>query len=244
MTHPLHVLALGAHPDDAEIGCGGTLILASDAGLRVGVADLTIGEAASTGTPAERETERRRAAEILGLETRPMLGLPDAHVGTDPEHRAVLVRLIRELRPRIVLAPPLDDRHPDHAAAGTLVRDAAFLAALPRLGNGPPHRPAHVFHYLLHHPIRPSFVVDVSSVWSRKWEAVCAYTSQFAPPGAGSEPTPLVRFLEVTDALATVHGAMIGVEQVEAFHCPGPVPPDGLPGSGGKAPWERYRIFH
>ena len=244
MTRAVDVLAIGAHPDDAEIGCGGTLILAADVGLRVAVGDLTRGEAASSGSPDERDAERLRAAEILGLATRPALGLPDGSVGTDPEHRTAVIALLRELRPRIVLAPYPEDRHPDHAAAGRLAREASFLAGLPRLGDGPPHRPAHVFHYLLHYPVPPSFVVDVSSVWERKWAAVQAHRSQFGPVEDRPGVVDLARFLEATAALATVHGAMIGVERGEAFHYPGPVPLAALPGLSSGAPSGRYQMFH
>jgi N-acetylglucosamine malate deacetylase 1 len=241
VTAAVDVLALGAHPDDAEIGCGGTMLLAAGAGLRVAVADLTLGEAASTGTPEERDEERRRAADILGLAARPALGLPDGRLGGDPGHTAAVVRVIRELRPRVVLAPPLDDRHPDHAAAGRLAREAAFLAGLPRMGEGSPHRPAHVFHYLLHHPLEPSFVVDVSAVWKRKLEAVEAHRSQFGGGPAGVVDTR--RFLEARWALAAVHGAMIGARWGEGFHYPGPVPLKGLPGLDPPEPG-RYQIYH
>lgn len=247
MTASVDVLAVAAHPDDAEVGCGGTLILAVEAGLRVAVVDATLGEAATRGTPEDREIERRRAAEIMGLVSRPTLGLPDGKVGTDPEHRTAVIRVIREMQPRVVLAPFAEDRHPDHAAVGRITREACFLAGLTRAGDEPPHRPSHLYHYMLHHPFTPSFVVNVSSVWDRKWDAVRAHESQFGP---GGNPPGIVdpdRFLEVVTARATLHGAMIGVAWGEAFHCEGPVPLSSLPG-----PWvavdaqvspSRYQIY-
>jgi bacillithiol biosynthesis deacetylase BshB1 len=248
VTGPVDVLAIGAHPDDAEVGCGGTLILAVESGLRVAVADLTLGEAATRGTAEDREVERRRAAEILGLTARPMLGLPDGSLGTDPEHRMTLVQLIRELRPTVVLAPYPEDRHPDHAAAGTLVREASFLSGLPRVGEGPAHRPQHVYHYMLHHPFTPSFVIDVSSVWNRKWDAIRAHGSQFDVAGEPPGTIDVARFLEVVDARASLHGAMMGVDRAEAFHYRGPVPLTGLPGlrpaDGRDQPPAGYQIFH
>jgi len=247
VTRPVDVLAIGAHPDDVEVGCGGTLILAADAGLRVAVADLTAGEAASRGTGRERELERARATEILGVTTRSSVGLPDGGVGTDTTHRRAVINLIRELGPRVVLAPYERDRHPDHAAAGRLVREACFLAGLPRIGDGPPHRPAHVYHYMVHYPFPASFVVDVSPVWDRKWDAILTYQSQFGQ-GEGSPATiDPDRYLEVVGAWATLHGAMIGVERGEAFHYPGPLPLATLPGLASDdagASSSGYQIFH
>jgi len=249
VTAPVDVLAIGAHPDDVEVGCGGTLILAAEAGLRVVVADLTLGEAATRGTPEDREVERHRAAEIMGLASRPALGLPDGDLGTDPGHRTAVVRLIQRTRATVVLAPFPEDRHPDHAAAGRLAKEACFLAGLARPG-GEPHRPAHLYHYMVHRPFPPSFVVDVSSAWERKWDAIRAHKSQFASPDV-AEPPGLVdpdRFLEVVAARGTLHGAMIGVAWGEAFHCDGPVPLSVLPGPwehgiGARAPSAGYRIY-
>lgn len=231
------LLAVGAHPDDVELGCGGVIVLAAQAGLRVAVADLTIGEMGTRGTPEDRDQERLAAAEILGLCARPCLHLPDSAVGTDPGHRDRVVELIRDLRPRVVLAPFVEDRHPDHAAAGRLVRDACFVAGLAKVGDGPPHRPAALYHYMLHHPFRPSFVVDVSSTWSRKMEAVMAYTSQFGPPpdvatSTATATAPSTGLLRVFDARDTLHGAMIGAERGEAFTSAGPVPLRMVPGIG------------
>lgn len=246
MTAQLDVLAIAAHPDDAEVGCGGTLILASDRGLRVGVADLTAGERATRGTPEEREAERELASKAMGLATRVGVGLPDGELGTVPEHRVAVIGLICELRPTIVLAPYPVDRHPDHAAAGRLAREGAFLAGVERVAatEGPPHRPARTYHYMVHHPFTPSFVVDVSSVWDRKVEAMAAYKSQFGHLGSGGR-TELDEgsFLGVIDARATFHGAMIGAARGEAFHHPGPIPLPFLPGldSGEGFP---YRLFH
>ncbi len=124
----LYILAFSPHPDDAELYCGGGLILAADQGLRVAIADLTAGELSSRGTPEHRVQETQRATEVLGLCNRFSLSLPDTKIGTDPAQRESLIRLIRETRPRIVLAPFWQDRHPDHAATGKLVREACFFA--------------------------------------------------------------------------------------------------------------------
>jgi len=236
---PVDILAIGAHPDDVEIGCAGVLALASDAGLRVVVADLTRGELGTLGSPEVRDQERRAAAEVLGIWSRPCLNLPDTRVGRDEGHVDAVVAMVRELRPRVVLAPHTDDRHPDHAAAGRLAREACFFAGLVKVGTGAPHRPHHLFHYMLHNPFAPSFVVDVTATWSRKVEAVEAYVSQFGPSPAPRPDALDPRFVDLVEARARLHGAMIGVERGEAYFSAGPVPLVTLPGlvtaAGGQA---------
>lgn len=231
MSDPVDVLAIGAHPDDAEIGCAGVLIMSADAGRRVAVADLTAGELATHGSPDERATEARRAAEIMGLSQREALGLPDGGLGTKHEQRAAVVNLLRELRPRIVLAPQAEDRHPDHAAAGELTRAACFLAGVAKFGHGSPHRPSRLYHYMLHQPFTPSFVVDITAVWERKLAAAGAYASQFGLPS--DEARTAIggrRFLELLEDRASLYGAMIGVERGEAFRTAGPLGLAALPG--------------
>src|SRR5438094_231629 len=163
MAAPVDILAFSPHPDDAELGCGGSLLLAVDSGLRVAIADLSEGERSSRGAPEQRQKEKRRAADLLGLCERLSVGLPDSAIRTDPGQREPLIQLIRDLRPRIVLAPYWSDRHPDHAAAGKLVREATFYAGVTKVGTGRPYRPQRVFYYMIHRPFSPSFVVDVST---------------------------------------------------------------------------------
>ena len=244
MTDPVDLLAVGAHPDDVEMGCGGTLLLAAAKGKRTGIVDLTDGEASTRGSPEIRAEERDRATALLGVAARKGLGLEDGSVGTEPDHRLALVRTIRELRPRVVVAPYPEDRHPDHAAAGRLAREACFLAGVGRIGDGNAHRPARMYHYMAHHPFTPSFVVDVSSVWDRKMTAVRAYHSQF---GADAEPATQIggpRFLELLEARASVHGALIGVDRGEPFHQPGPVALASLPGLDPAERAPGYSMFH
>lgn len=247
MTEPLDILAIAAHPDDAEVGCSGVLIMASEAGLRVGVADLTGGERATRGTGEQRSGERGRATEIMGLAVRLNLGLPDGNLGTVPEHRDAVVTLVRDVRPAVVLAPYPEDRHPDHAAAGRLARDGSFLAGIAKLGEGAAHRPERIYHYMVHHPFTPSFVVDISAVWDRKMEAVRAYASQFGASPAEIE-TELADggFLSMVEARARFHGATIGAERGEPFFYPGPVPLPFLPSFHDLGPTRGtgYRMFH
>lgn len=245
MTPPVDVLAVAAHPDDAEVGTGGALLVCALRGLRVGVADLTRGERSTRGTPERREEESRSAGELLGLAERRNLGLPDAGLGTDPAHRDALVELVRELRPRILLAPDIEDRHPDHAAAGHMAREAAYLAGLHEAGARQPHRPERVYHYAIHYPIEPSFVLDVTTVWERRQAAVAAFESQFGRSG-GDPATELSQagFLELIAARARHYGAMVGVERGEPYRCLGPLRADGLPGLERPRPEElHYRSF-
>ena len=177
MSDALDILAFAPHPDDAELGCGGSLIRAVDQGLRVAVADLTSGEMGSRGTPESRERERQQAAEIMGLRARYALGLPDSEIGADLSQRLPIIDLIRSTRPRIVLIPYWEDRHPDHTAASKLLQNACFFAGVRKVGAGIPYRPERIYYYSLHSPFPPTFVIDVSSTWDRKVDAVCAYAS-------------------------------------------------------------------
>jgi bacillithiol biosynthesis deacetylase BshB1 len=244
MTEPVDVLAIAAHPDDAEMGCGGALLLSGAGDARTGVVAITDGEASTRGTPETRARERDRASDLLGLTVRERLGVPDGAVGTVPEHRLALVRALRDLRPRVVLAPYPEDRHPDHAAAGRLTREACFLAGVRKIGEEDPHRPARLYHYMMHEPFSPTFVLDVSSVWDRKMAAVRAYESQF-----GGAPGPATeiggpRFLELVEARASVHGAMIGAAWGEPFHQAGPVAVAALPGLDLAGSSPRYGMYH
>jgi bacillithiol biosynthesis deacetylase BshB1 len=203
----------------------------------VAIADLSVGEMSSRGTAEQRQSEKDIAADRLGLCARLSIGLPDSEIGTDPAHRLPTIQLIRDTRPRVVLAPYERDRHPDHAAASKLVTEACFLAGLSKIGTGVPHRPEQIYYYMIHHPFSPSLVVDISSVWDRKMAAIAAYESQFQSNGGGFQ-TAISRpdFLRFIEARAIVTGAMIGAAYGEAFYLPGPVPLSGLPGLTGPAP--------
>jgi len=242
------ILAFAPHPDDAELGCGGSLILAADKGLRVAIADLSAGEMSSQGTPESRQHEKELASEKLGLWRRFSVGLPDSEIGTDPAHCLPIIQLIREIKPRIVLAPNEQDRHPDHERTSRLIKEACFLAGVGKVGIGRPHRPEQIYYYMIHSPFAPSLVIDISSVWERKMAAITAYQSQFKPEH-GKSPTAISKpnFLRFIEAQAIVFGAMIGVSYGEAFHLPGPVPLRELPGldtippSPGELP--SYRLY-
>ena len=229
MSDGVDVLAIGAHPDDVEIGCGGALLLSVDAGRSVVVADLTAGEMSTRGSTQERESERQRAAELMGVRERVSLGLPDTRLGTDPSHRDAIIALIRWFRPRLVLAPFASDRHPDHESAGRLAREACFLAGVAKLGTGEPHRPARLYEYMIHHTFQPTFVVDVTRVWGRRTEAIAAYRSQFGPGAGPSTELSGGDFIERLGDRAGYFGSMIGTKRGEPFICQGPLALSELP---------------
>ena len=234
MDKPLDILAFAPHPDDVELGCGGSLILATDQGWNVAVADLTDGEMSSRGTPELRQQEIQRASALLGLSARYAIGLPDSAIGTSQEHREPVIDLIRQTRPRIVLAPYWEDRHPDHVRASHLVREASFFAGVGKVGEGEPYRPRWLYYYLLHTPFTPTFIMNVSSVWQRRMEAVRAYGSQFL--SADREPeTALSRpnFLRSLEGRAMGFGWMIQAAYGEPFLSATPVAATGFPGLQG-----------
>lgn len=226
---PIDILAFSPHPDDIELGCAGSLVLAADQGLRVVVADLTAAEMSSRGSDEVRAAETAAATALLGLTARLNLGLPDTQIGADPTHRLRLIELIRQTRPRLVLAPYWQDRHPDHEAAGALIREACFYAGVGKMGSGQPHRPDQLCFYQIHTPFEPSFVIDVSAVWERRMAAVRAYASQFEDNAAGP-PTALssADFLRYVEARAIAYGALIGAAYGEPFAIRGPVPLRGF----------------
>lgn len=182
MPEPLDVLAIMAHPDDAELLCGGALRKSAKAGERTGIVDLTRGEMGSRGTPEIRAREAARAAEILGLAERRNAGLPDGHLENSLEARRVVAGLVRALRPRVVVTHWADGRHPDHRVAAQLVWDACFLAGLKNFpADGEPHRPVKLVHATAFREDAdpPSFVVDITGEMEDKVRAIAAYESQF-----------------------------------------------------------------
>jgi bacillithiol biosynthesis deacetylase BshB1 len=199
------------------------MLVAAAQGLTTAVVDLTDGELSTNGDPARRARERDLASELMGLTARRSLSLPDGSLGVEGSQRDAVVGALRELGPRVVLAPFGDDRHPDHAAAARLVRDACFLAGLRRYGSGEPHRPARVYRYMQHTPFEPRVVVDVGSVWPSRCELLRVYESQVSR-GAEDAPTALNdgRFVALMEARARHYGALAGVEHGEPLDTDGP----------------------
>ncbi len=178
---PVDVLLFGAHPDDIEWGAGGIALLLKRKSISFALIDLTKGEMGSRGTPAERALEAQQAADYLGGIPRENLGLPDCGLVDSPESRKLVAGVIRRFRPSLVLAPFWKDRHPDHVAAGRMVRNCALHCTLKNSGSpDPPHKPKKFLYFLLHHYARPSFVVDVSQVYEKKMELLKLHHSQFS----------------------------------------------------------------
>lgn len=222
------ILAVSTHPDDVELACGGSLILAARQGLRVVIQDLTRGEASSCGTPIIRQAEAAEAAHRLCVLRRQPLALRDTQLGQDIREADPLVAVIRALRPRLVLGPAGSDRHPDHVAACAIVRRALFLAGLATHGTGERHRVETFASYPGHHPITPSFVVDVTSVWQERMDALAAYASQFQRQGGAETFLNGGDFLRCVEARAIMYGAMIGSRYGEAYQLDGPMGVAGL----------------
>jgi N-acetylglucosamine malate deacetylase 1 len=226
----LDLVGFSPHPDDVELFCGGTMLLAARAGLRTAIVDLSEGELSTNGDPVRRSTERAAASELLGLAERVSLGLPDGAIGSSPDHRDAVVRALRELRPAVVLAPYWKDRHPDHAAAGRLLREACFLAGVAKAGSGVPHRPDRVYWYMLHHAFTPSLVVDVGPVWEQRKRLLAVYESQVGTSGDAA-PTAINdgSFVAMLEGRATWFGALAGAERGEPFLVEGPLRLRSLP---------------
>ncbi len=227
-------LAFGAHPDDVELGCGGTLARLVREGRKVGIVHLTRGEAGTRGTPEVRQQEAEAAAQALGVAVVEILDLGDGDLRTDREAEEQVLSRIRHYRPELVFLPPPLDRHPDHGRAHRLVRDACFYAGLARRSRGPSHRPAAWFWYMGHEPFEPTFIVDISSVWQQKQQALDAYRSQLHSGNvdqAEIEPATKVssrNFRLAIEGRARVMGVRIGVEYGEGFGAPGPLAVDDL----------------
>lgn len=222
----LDVLAIGSHPDDVELGCGGTLALLARQGRKVGILHLTRGERGTRGTPELRQKEAERAAEALGAAELGFLDCGDGAFRAGEAEEDALIEVLRRWRPELVLGPTPRDRHPDHQRAHELVAAACFYAGLANRGpGGPPHRPAAVFSYMQHDPFDPAFIVDVSSVWDRKLESLAAYRSQLHQPGAeeeGEDGQPMTKvasreFRLAVEGRARHFGLMIGAEMGEPF---------------------------
>ncbi len=214
------VLAIAAHPDDVELTCGGTLARLKAGGYRFGIIDLTRGEMGTHGTAELRAVEARRAAEILGADFRESLDCGDGGLRRGREEELAVIDVIRREKPRLILTPYPDDRHPDHRRAGQLVTDAAFYAGLRKLETAyPAHRPQQTVYFPTFDPQPPAFVVDVTPYIDIRRAAMRAFESQFHKPGSTEPETVLSQkdFLDMIESRARQHGALIGVEFGEGF---------------------------
>ncbi|TJY35813.1 bacillithiol biosynthesis deacetylase BshB1 [Pontimicrobium aquaticum] len=223
----LDILAIGAHPDDVELGCGATLAKEIANGKKVGIIDLTRGELGTRGTAETRDEESLQAAKILGVSVRTNMEFADGFFVNDKTHQLELIKMIRKYRPEIVLCNAIDDRHIDHGKGSKLVSDACFLSGLLKIdtkcpdedGWQEPWRPKHVYHYIQWKNIEPDFVVDVTGFIDKKMEAVLAYKTQFFDPKSNEPETPISskNFTDSIEYRARDLGRLIGVEHGEGF---------------------------
>jgi bacillithiol biosynthesis deacetylase BshB1 len=213
------VLAIAAHRDDVEQTCGGTLLRMAARGLRTAILDLTQGEAGTRGTADERARDAEEAARILGVGWRQALTVPDGAIENTLENRVAIVHVLRRLRPRVVILPYWQARHPDHAVTGTLGYDACFLAGIKKVDTGTdPHRPFKIVYASLYADVRPSFVVDITPFIEQRHLALMAYRSQYANQSAGSGLfVPEEEIRERTFAEARHYGLLAGVRYGEPF---------------------------
>jgi bacillithiol biosynthesis deacetylase BshB1 len=217
----LDLLAIAAHPDDVELTCGGTLLKMAQLGYKTGILDLTAGEMGTRGTPETRAKEAAKAAKLLKVSWRETLGVPDSDVQPSRLHKLALAKVIREVRPRTVILPYWEARHPDHYHASILGYEGCFLAGLKQLPlEGEPHRPFKILYSISYANVRPTFVVDITAQFRQRHRAILAYGSQFRPrPSARKSKVFLAidRLESDMNQLARHYGQMIGVKYGEPF---------------------------
>ena len=225
MKETLDILAFGAHPDDVELSCAGTLMKHIHAGMSVGIVDLTQGELGSRGTIDTRYEEAEAASKIMGITTRVNLKMADGFFENNEVNQRLIIEQIRKYRPRIVLMNAVSDRHPDHGRGSQLVSTACYLAGLVKIETSldgvqqEAHRPEAVYHYIQDYYIEPDFVVDVTPFYDRKIEAIKAYKTQFFDPNSEEPQTPISGedFFHFISSRMREFGRPIGAKYAEGF---------------------------
>jgi N-acetylglucosamine malate deacetylase 1 len=217
----LDVLAIAAHPDDVELTCGGTLLKMARQGYKTGILDLTAGEMGTRGTPETRAKEAALAAKILKVSWRGCLGVPDSDVQPTRQNKMRLAQHIRDLRPRTVILPYWEARHPDHYHASTLGYEGCFLAGLKQLPlDGEPYRPFKILYATSFEGMPPTFIVDITKQYATRHRAILAYGSQFRPAKSERKQRVFLAIDELDnrmELLARNHGALVGVKYGEPF---------------------------
>lgn len=221
----LDILAFGAHPDDVELGCSGTIAKEISLGNKVGIIDLTRGELGTRGSVEIRNAESAKASQILGVSVRENLDMRDGFFVNDEAHQLKVIQMLRKYRPEIVICNAIDDRHIDHGKGSKLVSDACFLSGLRQIKteiNGEAQeawRPKVVYHYIQWKNIEPDFVVDISGFMDLKMESILAYGSQFYDPNSKEPESPISskNFLDSVKYRAQDLGRIIGTEYAEGF---------------------------
>lgn len=220
----LDVIAFGAHPDDVELSCSGTLLKLKEEGSKVGVVDLTMGELGTRGTVDTRKKESDASSKILNIDVRENLDLGDGWFENNQENKLKVIQAIRKYQPTIIFANAIDDRHPDHPRAAKLLNEAFFLSGLKKIetqDNGITQdiwRPKHLFHYIQYRYIKPDFVVDVTPYYETKMKAILSFKSQFYEPGKKSDTLiSSKKFLDFIKGRSHEMGSSIQVEHGEGF---------------------------
>jgi len=222
----LDILVLSVHPDDAELGCAGTILKHIAAGKKVGIADITRGELGTRGTAEIRDKEAAEAGRILGLSVRENLGLPDGFFQNSKEYQLKIIEVVRKYQPEIVITNAYHDRHPDHGRASELVEASMFLSGLRKIEtyfNGESQqtwRPNLVLHFIQDNYIKPDILIDVTEYWDKKVASIHAYGSQFFNPEWKDEPQTYISspdFIQVVEARAREFGKSIQVKYAEGF---------------------------
>lgn len=222
----LHILAIGAHPDDVELGCTGTLINHIRKGQSAGILDLTEGELGSRGTIQTRYVEAEASAQLMGISVRENLKMADGFFQNDREHQLKIIEILRKYQPDIILANALADRHPDHGKAGRLIADACFLSGLRKIETvvdgtaQQPWRPKKIFHYIQDRFTEPNLIVDISDSMELKIEAIKCFKTQFLAEGSNDPQTYISApgFLDKIKNRASQLGHRIGKKYGEGFH--------------------------
>jgi bacillithiol biosynthesis deacetylase BshB1 len=227
MSTKINILAIGAHPDDVELGAGGTLALHIKKGFKTAILDLTRGELGTRGNASLRKKEADAAAEILGIEFRENIALKDGLFDNNEESILKIIKVIRQCKPEIIFCNAINDRHPDHGRAAELVSRACYLSGLRKIKTAKQEqwRPKAVYHYIQDYYIRPDFVVDVTAFIPIKMKAIKAYKSQFYDPASSEPETPISGkdFLEFNLSRAAELGRLIGVKYGEGFTIERPI---------------------
>jgi bacillithiol biosynthesis deacetylase BshB1 len=222
----LDILVLSVHPDDAELGCAGTILKHIAAGKKVGIADITRGELGTRGSAEIRDKEAAASAQILGLSVRENLGLPDGFFQNTPEYQFKIIEVIRKYKPEIIITNAYHDRHPDHGRANGLVEESAFLAGLRKIETyaegipQPAWRPNLVLHFIQDNYIKPDIIIDVTEYWDKKIESIRAFGSQFFNQDWPDEPQTYISspdFIQIIEARAREFGKSIQVRYAEGF---------------------------
>ena len=221
----LDILAFGAHPDDVELGCSGTIAKEISLGKKVGIVDLTRGELGTRGSVEIRNSESAKASEILGISARENLDMRDGFFVNDEEHQMKIIQVLRKYQPEIVLCNAFDDRHIDHGKGSKLVSDSCFLSGLRMIEtslngeNQTAWRPKVVYHYIQWKNLEPDFVVDISGFMDVKMESILAYSSQFYDPNTNEPESPISskNFLDSVKYRAQDLGRIVGVDYAEGF---------------------------